>query len=106
MITRLLEAHYFTHRGNCTDEQVRFWLREMRTPELLIELSQHYPVPCAEFTAQRPLLTFAANGDESGLRKALHEEEVHERELDRQYWLPLKETLRKLRAANRSRGNI
>ncbi|HET7293213.1 MAG TPA: hypothetical protein VFM88_12370, partial [Vicinamibacteria bacterium] len=36
MIRRLVEAHYFQHREQATAAQVRFWLRELRTPELLV----------------------------------------------------------------------
>jgi hypothetical protein len=37
MIRRLLEQSYFEHSLTATEELVRFWLRELRTPELLVE---------------------------------------------------------------------
>jgi hypothetical protein len=33
MIRRLVEAHYFEHRPGRSQVHVRFWLRELRTPE-------------------------------------------------------------------------
>ena len=35
MLQRLVEAHYLRHRAAPTPEQQQFWLRELRTPELL-----------------------------------------------------------------------
>ncbi len=35
MIRRLVEAHYFEHHANPKPAQVRFWMRELRTPDLL-----------------------------------------------------------------------
>jgi hypothetical protein len=32
MVRRLIEAHYFQNREQATTAQVRFWLRELRTP--------------------------------------------------------------------------
>ena len=37
MLRRLLEADYFRQRSTPSARQVRFWLRELRTPELLVE---------------------------------------------------------------------
>jgi hypothetical protein len=37
MIRRLLEQSYFEHSLTATEELVRFWLRELRTPELVVE---------------------------------------------------------------------
>src|SRR5437016_11725877 len=39
MIRRLVEAHYFQNREKPTAAQVKFWLRELRTPDLLIEVA-------------------------------------------------------------------
>jgi hypothetical protein len=40
MLRRLVEAHYFDHRGKPSQAQVDFWLRELWTPEILIEVVQ------------------------------------------------------------------
>ena len=97
MIRRLLEAHYFTHRDAPTPPQIRFWLREMRTPELLIEIAQSHTPSCRRLTKERPLLAHAALGQMQELEQALQAEETAEREKDRSYWLPLRAKLEKLR---------
>ena len=100
MLRRLLEAHFFQNRKKPTAEKVRFWLRELRTPELLIEVAQAHPRLCSRLEAARPLLALVTVGQEVALAQTLKEEEQQERERDRQYWLPLKselETLRHLR---------
>jgi hypothetical protein len=97
MLRRLLEADYAASQGNPTEEQVRFWLRELRTPELLVELARRWPSLCAGLASQRPLLSLVAKGSTSELGAALEQEEREERERDRTYWQPLKAELEKLR---------
>src|SRR5260370_11795917 len=43
MIRRLVEQSYFRHSANATQQLVRFWLRELRTPELLVEVASAHP---------------------------------------------------------------
>jgi hypothetical protein len=43
MIRRLVEAHYQQRKEIATDDHVRFWLRESRTPAILIELAKKHP---------------------------------------------------------------
>jgi len=97
MLRRLLEADYYAEHKPASAERVRFWLRELRTPELLVELAGQHPSPCEELVRTRPLLACAATGDTSALQAGLDAEEKHERELDRQYWQPLKTELERLR---------
>jgi hypothetical protein len=97
MLRRLLEAHFFQNRKKPTAEMVRFWLRELRTPELLIEVAQAHPRLVSRLAAARPLLALAAPGQEVALARALKEEEEQERERDRLYWFPLKSELGTLR---------
>jgi hypothetical protein len=97
MIRRLVEAHFVQHQSNPTTTQVLFWLRESRTPAILIELARRYRDPLPSAVAERPLLSFAQRGDEAGLARALAEEEQQEREADRAYWAPLREELQALR---------
>ena len=97
MIRRLVEAHYFQNRARPNPAQIRFWLEELRTPELLAELAQRDATLCQRLVAKRPLLAHAAVGDMKKLEHALMAEESAERELDRRYWLPLKAELEKLR---------
>jgi hypothetical protein len=50
MIRRLVEQSYFAHSTNATQELVRFWLRELRTPELLVEVAGAHPGPAARLS--------------------------------------------------------
>jgi len=97
MIRRLVEAHYFQHRDHPTRAQVRFWLQELRTPQLLIEVAQDRPQLCCRLAPQRPLLGPAVQGQADQLEQALAEEEAAIRAQDRLYWLPLREELEQLR---------
>ena len=102
MITRLVEANYFAHRDKPNDQQVEFWLRELRTPALLVEVAAAYPERCRELVAVRDLLALAGAGDHDALQAALEREEQQERERDRQYWQPLRAELQRLRRLRRS----
>lgn len=96
MIRRLAEANYFAHRDQPTPEQTAFWLQELRTPELLVELVREAPVEAAAST--RPAVTAARSGDLAVIGRALRDEEDQERERDRAYWRPLRLELEQLRS--------
>src|SRR5262249_49271046 len=104
MLRRLLEADYHQHRANPDPPRVRFWLQELRTPELLIEVARNHAQLCRELTSARPLLAVVSVGDSGELARALADEEQREREADRLYWQPLKQELQRLRHATRSSG--
>ena len=106
MIRRLVEAHYFQNRKRPRNAQIRFWLQEMRTPELLRELAGFHPALCRRLISTRPLLVHAIAGDVVELERALNEEESIERETDRQYWLPLRRELEELRRAKMRSGQV
>ena len=97
MLRRLLEADYYAEQATASRERVRFWLRELRTPELLVELAGQHPGLAVELAGPRPLLLLTRAGDLSALQAALDMEEKREREADRQYWQPLKAELERLR---------
>lgn len=97
MIRRLIEANYFENQKRPNKKQIEYWLLELRTPELLIELAKRNTVLCQRLTAKRPLLAFAASGKQAALERMLAEEESAERKKDQLYWLPLKKELEKLR---------
>ena len=103
MIRRLLEAHYFKHRTHPSRARLAFWLSELRTPGLLVEVAQNHPRPCRRIGASRPLLYAALAGEVEKIELGLHEEEMAEREKDRQYWAPLREELEFLRRSRRAR---
>ena len=97
MIRRLLEANYFESRQRPTPQRIEFWLRELRTPALLIESAATFPTRSAELQTKRPLLKFALSGETDQLEAALDLEQKQEQAFDRQYWLPLRAELEVLR---------
>jgi hypothetical protein len=101
MLQRLLEVNYLRHRTAPNPEQQAFWLRELRTPELLIEAAHAWPEVARSLAAQRPLLALAQPDRQRELEELLMAEERTEREQDRLYWQPLKAELEQLRRAAR-----
>ncbi|HEY4235280.1 MAG TPA: hypothetical protein VGM76_17750 [Lacipirellulaceae bacterium] len=101
MIRRLIEAHYSEHRDNAGEEELKFWLRESRTPEILIDLAARFPELASREVSDRPLLKGAIAADRVRLEASLAEEESREREVDRKFWEPLKRELEQLRRNRR-----
>ena len=97
MIRRLVEAHYFEFSPNPSEEQVHFWLGQLRTPSLLIECAARWPEDCQQQVEARPLLEHAMANDEFTLENALSDEEQAERTRDKEYWIPLKKELEAMR---------
>ena len=97
MIRRLMEADFFARRESPTDADTRFWLRELRTPELLIAVAASQPETCRRLVDERTLLAHALRGDALAVGQALAAEESKEREADRRYWTPLRAEIEKLR---------
>ena len=95
MIRRLVEAHYFQHREKPNPAQVKFWLQELRTPELITEVARAHIATCRRLATIRPLLN--QPNDAAALETALLAEETAERQQDKTYWLPLRRELEKLR---------
>lgn len=69
MIRRLVEAHYFENQKHPTPPQIRFWLQELRTSELLLELAQRHPATCRRLTSKRPLLSQVISGESMNLSR-------------------------------------
>ena len=101
IIRRLVEAHYFQNREKPTSAQIKFWLRELRTPDLLIEIASSHTALHQRAISERPLLAEAASGNVPELERALRDEETTERERDKLYWLPLRKELERLRHTKR-----
>lgn len=97
MLRRLVEAHYFENHARPSPAHIRFWLQELRTPQLLVEVAQAHPALCRRLSLSRSLLALATLGNSKKLERALRAEESAEREKDRLYWLPLRKELEKLR---------
>ena len=102
MIRRLVEADYFTHRGKAGAKQIGFWLREARSPEILIELKREFPAKFAQEAKKRGLLHAVGKKPVQVLEKLLRREEDHERRKDRAYWRPLRRELELLRRTQAS----
>jgi hypothetical protein len=68
MIRRLVEADFFERREAATAADIRFWLSELRTPELLVAVAASNPDRCRRLIAERPCLGLALRGDESRAR--------------------------------------
>ena len=98
MIRRLIEADY-VGTEHPTEERIRWWLLESRTPEMLLLLSRRHAELVSGLLSERPLLEYANAGDKSTLTVALDEEQHRERETDRAYWKPLIDELESLRHA-------
>ena len=97
MIARLIEANYVENAAVPSQQQVRFWLREMRTPRYLVEIARRYPDIAGEVASERPLLQVASKGDAAELEERLLAEERAERHEDENYWRPLRRELEQLR---------
>ncbi len=96
MIRRLIEADY-VRQDDPTMEQVRFWLLQSRTPEMIIELAQTYVQESELLSNVRQVLQFARRANKIAIEAELYKEEIEERESDRRYWDPLRKELEELR---------
>lgn len=101
MIRRLVDAHYDEFASDPTDERIRFWLKESRSPAAIIELAEMYPRETLETQELRPLLQHAKLADSQMLEDALRQEQAREQQADAEYWEPLKRDLERMRAARR-----
>ena len=97
MIQRLVDAHYEEFQSDPNEDRIRFWLRESRTPEVLIRVGAEDPEILREEAKRRPLLTEVMAASRSAIAEELQQEQETEKELDRAYWNPLKRELEQLR---------
>ena len=102
----LVDAHYDQHQDEPTLARVRFWLRESRTPELLIRIAGQYPDVLKEMIAVRPLLVETFHASRTGLARELETERLAEVEADRKYWRPLRKELEAMRLAKRQGEDV
>ena len=103
MIQRLVDSHYDEFHLEPNLDQIRFWLKESRSPEILIKVGSQFPGLLQEMITTRPLLGAAASDDQSSLIHQLDLEKRHEMELDSEYWVPLKKELEVMRADRRKK---
>ncbi|MCU0783779.1 MAG: hypothetical protein MUF81_06970 [Verrucomicrobia bacterium] len=97
MVRRLMEAHYFLHHAKPRTAQIKFWLLELRTPQLLLAVAQAHANLARRLAAKRFLLRHAASGKLAKLERALADEEARLRAEDKAYWRPLLKELERLR---------
>ena len=101
MIRRLVEQSYFSHSANATGDLARFWLRELRTPELLVEVAGAHPELADAEAGMRPPVQAALAARLDDVSEALQAEEREERRKDREYWAPLRKELEEFRLGRR-----
>jgi hypothetical protein len=106
MIRRLVDVNYLSHRDEPTPERILFWLRELRSPELLVEAARAHADVLEKVVGERPLLKLATSDNLSNdaLERMLRDEEDVERRRDAAYWKPLREQLERLRREARKPG--
>jgi hypothetical protein len=90
MIARLLERSYLMRGQTPSRELIEFWMCELRTPGLLLELTESQPEAAKALGSTRPAVAASLTGDPVLVARALAEEELEERRKDREYWGPLK----------------
>jgi hypothetical protein len=61
MIRRLVDVNYLSHRDEPTPERILFWLRELRSPELLVEAARAHADVLEKVVGERPLLKLATS---------------------------------------------
>ena len=97
MIRRLVEADYAAAGGQGSPSQIAFWLRESRTPGMLLALVREHPETSRKVSPDRPLLQQISTAQVSDIEQYLLAEEQAEREKDKVYWQPLRKELERLR---------
>ena len=98
MIRRLVEQSYHS-TAEPSPQSIEFWLAELRSPELLIDVAERYLAGAARNS--RPAVQAAIRGDRTAIEDQLEAEERTERAADGLYWDPLREDLERLRHPRR-----
>lgn len=106
MVRRLVDVNYLDPELDATEERMRFWLRELRTPSFLVDCARRAPALAREVGRARDATAAAwraalGRDDETAVAPALGEEEARERAADEAYWRPLLTELETLRHAAR-----
>jgi hypothetical protein len=104
MIRRLVDVHYSTFADEPTEARRAFWLRELRTPDALIDCVRRDTPAAVAATPQRAVISAAIAAMENprdllGVHTALAAEENAERAADESYWRPLLTELEMMRRA-------
>lgn len=113
MITRLVDVNYVSAvEGDLeiTPAQSQFWLRELRTPDLLLDCVRRVPEMAEQVAYTRPATAAAADAAFNAaaphrIQELLDAEQRRERAADVIYWAPLRAELESLRHAA-ARGEL
>lgn len=101
MIQRLVETNYLAHRDHSTREQIEFWIREARTPQIIEEINSKYSVDFSVPIAGRGEVFGVAGAGREAIITALKSEQEKEQAEDRRYWSSLKKELEQMRHEDR-----
>ncbi len=85
MVRRLVERTWIAGQGS-----PQFWLTKLRSADLLLDAVTRYRDDALVIAARRPALAAALLGEIAEIARCLEEEERRERQLDREYWKPLR----------------
>jgi hypothetical protein len=97
MVARLVEGTYFAAGDSPSAKDISFLLRELRTPDILIEFVSRFPSAAQEFAPRRLAVQAALSGDIEQVRAALRIEQDEAIRRDRLWWEPLKRELEQFR---------
>ena len=103
-IGMLVEADMVTHHAAADEAHVKFWLREARDADTIIELASAFPLATRAASADRPLLHAAVEHDRDRLELELATEQIRGKRADRDYWAPLRAELEQMRDDQRRLG--
>jgi hypothetical protein len=96
-IRLLMERSWFTLAEPPPPGEIDFILRELRTPELLIEAATRFHSAAQGVAGRRPAVEAALSGDIEQVRAALRIEQDEAIRKDRLWWEPLKRELEQFR---------
>ena len=106
MLKRLVENDIILNKNKPQAKRLKWWFREVRSPEILVELAKKYPKIARGCILERPLLSFAVTSDMEQLKTKLNREEINYRHRDVEYWAPLRKELEILRHQKLKKNNL
>lgn len=79
MVRRLVEVSYDTGFSDPTPERIEFWLRELRTPALLLDCTRWFPDDAHRLSGERTAGEAALSRDVEAIRRDLAAAEARAR---------------------------
>ena len=104
MLRRLVDVHYSEFAHEPTGARVAFWLRELRTPDALVDCVRRAPDAATAAAPGREAVAVAVRvaagaAPVAAIQIALKAEEDRERAADEAYWGPLQQEQEAMRHA-------